>query len=434
MFETAIATLTHEVSDDAARIEQIRALEELKCRAAARQAELAAELDASRRADEAARGVPAARQGRGVAAEIALARRESPHRGQQHLGLAKILTTEMPHTMAAFRAGRITEWRATLLVRETACLPLDDRRHVDQALAGDPDALERMGDREVVAAACRLAAELDPASVAERRRRAESDRTVTLRPAPDTMTYLTALLPVAQGVAALAALTREAGSRRSEGDPRSKGQVMADILVERITGQADAADVPVTVNLVVSDQALLGGGDEPAQVDGHGPVPASLARAWISESTAVALRRLYARAADGQLVALESRSRAFPEGLAQLIRFRDRDLRDTVVRRSDPTSRPHRPGRTGWAHQFRPRSGALRGVQPRQASQRLAITTTLRHHTERPHLPVPRPAGSLALDLAQPGGDHVRLLRPRLLTPAPGIPPPAARVDPCGWG
>lgn len=61
-----------------------------------------------------------------MAAEIALARRESPHRGQQHLGLARILTAEMPHTMAAFRAGRITEWRATLLVREAACLSLDD--------------------------------------------------------------------------------------------------------------------------------------------------------------------------------------------------------------------------------------------------------------------------------------------------------------------
>ncbi|CAN5270175.1 hypothetical protein BH20ACT5_BH20ACT5_23760 [soil metagenome] len=54
-----------------------------------------------------------------MAAQIALARRESPHRGAHHLGLAKVLATEMPDTMAALRAGRITEWRATILARET---------------------------------------------------------------------------------------------------------------------------------------------------------------------------------------------------------------------------------------------------------------------------------------------------------------------------
>ena len=52
----------------------------------------------------------------------------------------------------------------------------------------------------------KLAARLDAASVAKRRRRAESERRVTVRPAPDVMTYVTALLPVAQGVAVYAAL------------------------------------------------------------------------------------------------------------------------------------------------------------------------------------------------------------------------------------
>ena len=45
--------------------------------------------------------------------------------------------------------------------------------------------------------------------------------TVTIRPAPDTMTYLTALLPVAQGVSVYAALRREADTRC---DGRSRGQ------------------------------------------------------------------------------------------------------------------------------------------------------------------------------------------------------------------
>src|SRR5690242_3739628 len=96
-------------SDDGAMIDEIRALEELVCAAQARQARLAAALDHSQRAALAERGVPAERRGRGIAEQVALARRESPHRGRQHLGLAKVLETELPLTRAAFDAGRITE-------------------------------------------------------------------------------------------------------------------------------------------------------------------------------------------------------------------------------------------------------------------------------------------------------------------------------------
>ena len=42
----------------------------------------------------------------------------------------------------------------------------------------------------------------------DRAARAEADRTVTIRPAPDTMTYVTALLPVAKGVGVYAALNK----------------------------------------------------------------------------------------------------------------------------------------------------------------------------------------------------------------------------------
>ncbi len=72
-----------------------------------------------------------------MAAQVALARRVSPHRGQRLLGLAKVLHAEMPHTMAAFRAGRISEWRATILARETAMLEQEERAVVDEQLAGD---------------------------------------------------------------------------------------------------------------------------------------------------------------------------------------------------------------------------------------------------------------------------------------------------------
>ena len=219
--------------DDLALIERIAELERIKSAAAAGQARAAAALDAARRVAEAAAGVPAARCGRGVAGEIALARRDSPARGGQHLGFAKALVHEMPHTLAALECGALSEWRATLIVRESACLDVEDRRTLDAELCGDPATLDGMGNARVAAAAKAIAYRLDPHAVVDRAAKAEHERTVTIRPAPDTMTYLTALLPVAQGVSVYAALRREADTR---GDGRSRGQVMADTLVARVTG------------------------------------------------------------------------------------------------------------------------------------------------------------------------------------------------------
>ena len=118
------------LGEDQARLDLITALEELKCAAEGLQADLAVEVDTSMRQRAAEQGVPDSRQGQGVAWEIALARRESPYRGQQHLGLAKVLRTEMPFTREVLRAGRISEWRATIIARETACLSREDRVEV----------------------------------------------------------------------------------------------------------------------------------------------------------------------------------------------------------------------------------------------------------------------------------------------------------------
>ena len=100
-----LALLDEDVTD-AERIEQLRALEELKAAAAAAQARVTAALDESVRAERAARGVPAAERARGIGAQVALARRDSPNRGGRHLGFARALVTEMPHTLAALTDGR----------------------------------------------------------------------------------------------------------------------------------------------------------------------------------------------------------------------------------------------------------------------------------------------------------------------------------------
>ncbi len=243
-------------------VEEIARLERVKSAAAAGQARLTAVLADKRRAAEAAAGVPRAKQCRGLASEVALARRDSPVRGGRHLGFATALVFEMPHTLAALECGALSEWRATLIVRESACLDVEDRRTLDAEMCADVTKLDGLGDARITADAKAIAYRLDPQAVVDRAAKAESERTVTIRPAPDAMAYVSILLPVAKGVGVYAALKRAADTTF---DDRSRGQVMADTAYERVTGTpADVAD-PVAVDLVITDETLLGGDDVPAR-------------------------------------------------------------------------------------------------------------------------------------------------------------------------
>ena len=352
----ALTRLDDDVSD-AERIEQLRALEDIKAAAAAAQARVTADLDESIRAERAARGVPASERARGIGAQVALARRDSANRGGRHLGFARTLVHEMPHTLALLSDGTLSEWRATLVVRETACLSREDRGTVDAELCADPATLAGLGDQAVGKAARRAAYRLDPQAAVNRAKRAETERCVTLRPAPDTMSYLTTALPVAQGVATYAALSTAADEARAAGDPRTRGQVMADTLAERVTGQATAETTPVTVNLVMTERSLLAGDDEPAQIVGYGPVPAGTARDLLRRHTEVEdpaaevwVRRVFTHPTTGELVALQAKSEAFPPALRQLLVVRDQTCRtpwcDAPVRHSDHVRRRAAGGET----------------------------------------------------------------------------------------
>jgi hypothetical protein len=244
-------------------------------------------------------------------------------------------------------------------------------------------------ERRVRACADRL----DAAAAVERARVAESERRVTIRPIPDTMAIVSAVLPVAQAVAVNAALQQAAATAKAAGDERSRGRVMADTLVERVTGRASADDVDVEVQVVITDRALFAGDDTPAHVPGHGSVPAGWVRDLLTRDLTrqdrvtpcpapygrdrsargaagayrtrragpasnraepygpgvarVWLRRLYTHPGTGTLVAMESTRRLFPAGLRSYLVARDGVCRtpwcDAPVRHADHM-RPHALG------------------------------------------------------------------------------------------
>ncbi|MGD9513826.1 HNH endonuclease, partial [Mycolicibacterium sp.] len=315
----------------------VERFERLKSQAAAAQARVTALWAAKRRAAEQAGGVPAARRGKGLASEVALARHDAPVLGNRHLGFATALVEEMPHTLAALECGVLSEWRAILIVRESACLSVEHRRALDEELCGDVSRLSGWGNKRVEAEAKRIAARLDAAAVVERSEKAAADCAVSCRPAPNNMVYVTLRLPLSRGVGIYAACKRAADTTF---DGRPRGQVMTDTVYERVTGRSATKPVPVALNLVMADTTLAGDDDELGWLDGYGPVPAGFCRALIRDATTDAdadaevdaevkatLRRLYRHPTSGQLVAMESKARIFPKGLATLIDRRDRTCR-----------------------------------------------------------------------------------------------------------
>ena len=160
---------------------------------------------------------------------------------------------------------------------------------------------------------------------------------------------------------------------------------MADTLVERVTGRACAVSHPdssgsshghtgsgdrgdrgdrgdsgnsgttIEVQLVMTDRTLLRGNPEPAHLPGYGPVPAEWARDLVRGATTVCtsaaatpsllagaevfLRRLFTHPGTGQLVAMESRARRFPDALRDFLVARDQTCRtpwcDAPVRHAD---------------------------------------------------------------------------------------------------
>lgn len=294
--------------------------------------------------------------GVGVAAQVALARRESPHAGSRLVRLAYALTHEMPFLLQLLERGLLSERRAALVVGECAALSLEQRARVDAELRHSVgEQLGRLSERELTSRVRAITYRLDAQATVDRAAYADAERRVTVRPAPDTMCWLTALLPATQGVGVLAALTRAADSARVAGDPRGRGQVMADTLVERVSGQAVADAVPVEVQLVITDRALLSGDDTPACLTGYGTVPAEWARRLLSrrpsptnqptvtarsqagvttkntsgkkpdlaEEARVWLRRLYTHPEDGTLVAMDSQRRVFDGALRRFLLARD---------------------------------------------------------------------------------------------------------------
>lgn len=333
-------------------IDRITALEELTSACAAAQARESLTFDMHRRNREAEDGIPGKKQGLGVGSEIGLARKVSRHRGNALLKFSRTLLLDLPNVYRAMKGGDISEEKARTVAKESDWLPPEKKHELDERMAGR---LAEVGVRRLGSEVRALAQRLDQQAAVDHLERCIEERSVSVRPAPGNMAYLTALLPMSQAVAAFANLKKSAQTAIAAGnaDGRGQNQIAADLLVERLTGQAAAAAVPTEVHLIMQDSSLFGPGEESAWFPRVGPIPAQAARAVVAENEAATfIRRLYTRPEDGQLVRMDSRRREFSGLLRRMVIFRDDVCRspwcEAPIQHADHADAAAGGGETDW--------------------------------------------------------------------------------------
>jgi len=154
------------------------------------------------------------------------------------------------------------------------------------------------------------------------------------------MAQLWALLP-AGGAASLITAVNALADRVQPDDPRCVEQRRADALVQMgidvLTGQT-SGELPRTqrmkpaVQVTVAFSTLLGLDDRPAELDGHGPIPAQVARRIAADQTGT-WRRLLTDDR-GRLLDYGRSTYRPPKDLAELVVARDRTCRFGQCNRS----------------------------------------------------------------------------------------------------
>ncbi|GAA4112959.1 HNH endonuclease [Enteractinococcus coprophilus] len=388
-----VLSLLAPAETQAGNIDQIEFYERIKAAAEAGQARATAKLAEQRHDQEKAQGIPKSKRCKGLGAEIGLARKESPARGKQRLELARVLVENLPRTYQALCDGQIREEHAQAMANEISALPARHQREIDDILS---DRLGAIGPRQLANEARAQVQRLDPQGAAKRLRDAEAERRVGIRPAAKGLSQLVAIGPTPQIAALCDTLRQEANSALStgttkdhRGESRTRDQLMFDMLIERGTGQAAAPAVPVEVMLVMTPDTLFAQGGTPAWLTGHGPIPAAVARDWLSQKdVSVLLRRLFTNPEANQVVGLESRARGFRSNLRKLILLRDNICRTPYCEAPIQDVDHITPRRDGGATAWENASGLCaacnqtkenRGWRHTGDSQGMQITTPTGH-------------------------------------------------------
>ena len=191
------------------------------------------------------------------------------------------LVNRLPRTLAALESGALHVGHLWPMLDKVAPIAKADVRAKVEAELLDWAAGRVTTPAQLGAKARRLVLQRDARDAAGRLTAALRRRGVFVRPdRAEGMAVLSALLTVPEAKALLDALGRYADDLDDDPeDRRTRGQKMADCLLDLVLRPSEQDRPPVQAQLtVVASVATLAGGDDPGEIGGE-PVPAEMVRA-----------------------------------------------------------------------------------------------------------------------------------------------------------
>ncbi len=251
-----------------------------------------------------------------LADELAAELGQSPRTASDRLARAWDIAHQVPDALDALTSGQLDYPRLLALHDVTQALSGGQRATVEtQMLAGSRLKSPSQWRRKLH----RMVARIDPDAAARRRREAHAQRGVTVRPLEDGMGLLSATLTAQDAHAIFERIDRIAkADARADGDRRPIDARRADVLAALVLGNRREL-VKVEIQVIAAVGTLAGLDDNPAELVGHGPIPATVGRTLAADAN---WRRVLTDPETGTVLDLGHRRIPTP-ALARLIRHRD---------------------------------------------------------------------------------------------------------------
>jgi hypothetical protein len=261
------------------------------------------------------------------------------------LAQAHALTTTLPLTLSALEAGSISWQHARAMVEETASLDPAGSAALEGHFLDPkaPNPARGCPAGEMPASRFRHRARIwrerhHTESIATRHATCVLDRRVEYTPEQDGMAWLSAYLPADQAAAIWNRTTAVARGLQGPAETRNLTQLRADASATALLGGGNGhrtghhggdagnpGNVPTPraeVLVTVPEFSLLGATDEPATLDGYGPIPASMARDLLA-SGAESFHRVLVDPRDGAWLEMGRKSYRPTKAMRRWLRMRD---------------------------------------------------------------------------------------------------------------
>ncbi|WP_103746204.1 HNH endonuclease signature motif containing protein, partial [Amycolatopsis lurida] len=237
---------------------------------------------------------------------------------------AVALTTRLPRTLGLLDRGEVGGYGAMKVATATAWLSDEDARAVDEVLE---DRLPGRNSEQIRKAANHAAVMADREGAARRAERHRAGRRLSIRHGETGVASIEVEDgPVEKVAAAYTRIDREARALKTGNETRTLDQLRADIALDLMLGGQGGKSERSEVFLYMDLNTYLGVNEDPAELAGHGHIPASLAR-HIASGPDTVLRRIVTDPLSGQVLDL-GRNRYRPTaGLGEFVRVRDRECR-----------------------------------------------------------------------------------------------------------